>query len=444
MSKTQEHPAAHWRDQVSLLLDGRLAPEARAKLSEKIRTDAKVRGIYLEYVVLHAATLRALGVNFGAKDRKALNSSAPNPQRLRWPIAAALAAAVLLAAAAVAVYLLTTDPQSEAVQPQSRGVPVATLIESTGTVIVNNGIGNPGDEYAAGAYSIESGSAGFLLTNRVGVELRGRTRLTMQGNMASTLDYGSASFRCPPGSEGYTVRLPDGSRVVDLGTEFAVWVDDDGASEVWVFEGQVEIGIGSSRRILDGGDGAILREGALIAPGMSDKSEINTAAVRFDADQIVAYAPGKQDGQHDKPTRADVLEDGRMLRLTGNAWKTIPFAYDVTENTMIEAEFRARRPGEIYALGFLASDREGFFGALQVWGDENVDSIPREHALTEADGWVRVTLPVGRHYTGRYERLLFVCDDDASGDADGWFRNVRVYEQTKDENAQPTSKEILP
>jgi hypothetical protein len=46
----------------------------------------------------------------------------------------------------------------------------------------------------------------------------------------------------PPGAEGFTVLAP-GSAVVDLGTEFALNVADDGTAEVMVFEGQAEVSV---------------------------------------------------------------------------------------------------------------------------------------------------------------------------------------------------------
>lgn len=151
-------------------------------------------------------------------------------------------AAALFAACGVAIYLLAFDaaptPDPATAQP---GPPVATLIGSSdgATVIVNDGIANPGEDYTAGAYSIASGTAQLMLTNAVDIKLRGDTRLHVHNNMHATLSRGSATFTCPPGTEGYAVTLPDESRITDLGTSFAIAIDDTGAADVRVLRGEI-------------------------------------------------------------------------------------------------------------------------------------------------------------------------------------------------------------
>ena len=245
-------------DRMVALVDAYLAesasPDELAELDAAIESDAQVAAYVTTALDLHATLrwsrrgpvampwadtpapgnpLSAAGVPIYRKGCE------PQPFRLRAHHYA-LAAAVLVSAAVVAVFVFVLGSQPVAPDPPAF-VPVATLIETDTTVVVNNGIGNPGDDYAAGRYSIESGSAQFMLTNRVTVDMRGKTRLTMYGNMRASLARGNATFKCPPGTEGYTVDLPGGSRVVDLGTEFEIDVDDDGRSVVWVREGVVRL-----------------------------------------------------------------------------------------------------------------------------------------------------------------------------------------------------------
>ena len=80
-----------------------------------------------------------------------------------------------------------------------------------------------------------------MLTNAVNVKLRGNTRMVMRNNMNVALTRGSAEFVCPTDANGFTVHLPDNSRVVDLGTAFRVAIDDDRRAKLVVTDGKVKV-----------------------------------------------------------------------------------------------------------------------------------------------------------------------------------------------------------
>lgn len=173
-------------------------------------------------------------------------------------------AATLLAACGLAVYVYVSSlPQSPIPDPTSPNPDpaVATLIENTGDLRTPHGFTVEGDSYGRGEYTLDSGRAQFVLTNRVTVDLRGKTRLTMHGNMRATLTEGEATFNCPKGTEGYTVHVPGGAKVVDLGTRFRVSIEEDGATRIAVLEGRVEFVRGDDRRAADAGQVARIAAG---------------------------------------------------------------------------------------------------------------------------------------------------------------------------------------
>ena len=166
----------------------------------------------------------------------------PQPFKLR-PHHYALAAATLLAACGLAAYLLTTsvDPKPDPVDPNQSPTPVATLIHNTGNLRTPHGYPAEGDDYGRGEYSLDRGTAEFMLANAVNVKLRGDTRLRMYNNMNVALTRGTAEFVCPTDAKGFTVHIDRSVRVVDLGTRFTVNRDDDGDAGVRVTEGTVRI-----------------------------------------------------------------------------------------------------------------------------------------------------------------------------------------------------------
>lgn len=174
-----------------------------------------------------------------------------------------LAAGLMLAAAAVAIYFAVSSLPHSPIPDPTSPPPVATLIESTGSpVFYENDIARDGGEYARGMYSIDSGSAQFLLRSRVTVDLRGKTQLRMYNPSSVYLARGEAAFKVPTGAEGFTVHLPDGSRVIDLGTEFNVALDGNGRSQVVVTKGSVRVIHASTGDdvVFIAGQGAVLDE----------------------------------------------------------------------------------------------------------------------------------------------------------------------------------------
>lgn len=230
---------------IGSLLDRTITPEQMAELSGRIRADESIADRVAELMLLSSDATELMQEQAPDTSKPVtagrIAPATPATNRANYAIPFAIAAALLIACGVAAYFVVFSTEQSEQIEIVPARRTVATLIGSTGTVVVNDKIGNPGTEYAAGSYSIESGSAELLLTNNVGVRLRGKTRLTVRDPMHATLTQGTATFRCPSGAEGFAVELPGHTRVVDLGTEFAVHTDATGASEVYVIDGVVKL-----------------------------------------------------------------------------------------------------------------------------------------------------------------------------------------------------------
>lgn len=223
------------------LMCGTLDGSQEAALADRLIEDAELRRAYLDHLELHGLLAWELGDLAKPRRAQPVAEATIEPGRMRVGVYASLAAAVLIAAAVVTFYLLASDTDSADDNPGS-GAPVATLIEATGgTLSTPDGTVNEGAEYAAGDYALDGGMAQFVLTNRVTVNLSGKTQLRMHHNKSVYLARGKAGFKVPAGEEGFTVHLPDRSRIVDLGTAFDVAVLDDGRTEIEVTTGAVEV-----------------------------------------------------------------------------------------------------------------------------------------------------------------------------------------------------------
>ncbi|MEZ5324238.1 MAG: choice-of-anchor K domain-containing protein [Verrucomicrobiales bacterium] len=148
-----------------------------------------------------------------------------------------------------------------------------------------------------------------------------------------------------------------------------------------------------------------------------------SAYINFDDYAILSFDNSQDDGS------ASVSGGGSELRIKDNAWKAINFPYTITSNTVIEFEFKSPKEGEIHGIGFdtdnsISSNRSFKVYGSQNWGYTNYDNF-------SGNSWKSYSIPVGQFYTGYFTKLVFIADDDFSGNGLGEsrFRNVRVYNQ---------------
>ena len=244
-------PSQSLIDLFTAYTEGTATPAQVAELERLIATDPAHRAQYLTCTLIRTALIE--------RTRTAKPTPAPNPA---VPTSAAgvpmyrkgcepqpfklrahhygLAAAALLAACGLAAYLLTTSVDPELSPPESSSPPpVATLIHNTGDLRTPHGYPAEGDDYGRGEYTLSSGIAEFMLTNAVNVKLRGKTRMHMRNDMNVSMTRGSAEFAVPKDATGFAVALPDGTRIIDLGTRFRVNIDAAGNTLVRVTEGSV-------------------------------------------------------------------------------------------------------------------------------------------------------------------------------------------------------------
>ena len=154
----------------------------------------------------------------------------------------------------------------------------------------------------------------------------------------------------------------------------------------------------------------------------------NPTALNFSDYSITSY-----DVDQDENGSYQVQNGGATLRLTGNTWKKIAFAYRVTPSTRIAFDYQSSVQGEVQGIGL---DENNDFNderrVLDVYGSQNLSQVINqgEHGFryTGQGGWQSFDLPVGQWYTGQMSFLSFVNDDDDNDAAVGAFRNVRVYE----------------
>ena len=128
----------------------------------------------------------------------------------------------------------------------------------------------------------------------------------------------------------------------------------------------------------------------------------------------------------DRTGTVEIRDAGLSLFLEGNRWQKIDFPYTVTENTVIEFDFQSTTQGEVQGVGFdtdlsISSDRSFKVYGTQSWGISNYDNYP-------GNGVTHYSIPVGQFYTGNFQYLFFMNDDDSNPTGNSLYSNINVHE----------------
>lgn len=91
-----------------------------------------------------------------------------------------------------------------------------------------------------GRLAIESGSLTLRFRSGATVLLNGAASMRIDSDMLVRLDRGQATAQVPHWAKGFTIETAD-VEVIDLGTQFGVVAREDGATDVVIFEGQVDL-----------------------------------------------------------------------------------------------------------------------------------------------------------------------------------------------------------
>ncbi len=145
-----------------------------------------------------------------------------------------------------------------------------------------------------------------------------------------------------------------------------------------------------------------------------------------------------QDGQNNQPTWISANGSGNAFTLTGNAWKSALFSYNITNATMLEVTVNAPNAGEIIGIAFDDDNVHGnsqqavVLGGSQYFPNKDFDfgkCVPSGSEYTSGEGPVAYTIPIGSYLAQKQiTRIGLIADDDANGATHVTFSNIRLYE----------------
>ncbi|MEM6766870.1 MAG: Ig-like domain-containing protein [Bacteroidota bacterium] len=150
---------------------------------------------------------------------------------------------------------------------------------------------------------------------------------------------------------------------------------------------------------------------------------------------IITYGTNQDAGD------AGIEDDGNTIQISDNAWKSIGVPYEVLESTWLQFDFNSTIEGEFHSIGFDRNSLEDNTKMFTLYGTQIFGIM--DFNSYAGNGWQRFNIPVGRYYTGTFDRLVFIADHDSGeGNANAYFRNITLHEGECGASVVSTEQEL--
>jgi hypothetical protein len=140
----------------------------------------------------------------------------------------------------------------------------------------------------------------------------------------------------------------------------------------------------------------------------------------------------------------NISPDG-TLQLSGDLWTKLDFAYNVTQYTVLEFEFRSDAMGYAHVIGF-DNDNSYWDNAnsnkltgFKLFGTETWSGWNQSLNNYSGTNWKSYSFKIGDLFTGAMSYLFFVNTNPNGTLGNSFFRNIRVYDTNSLDIAAPTA-----
>lgn len=234
-------------DLLDSLLDGDISEADFLRLEAELSVDPNARQQYYQRIKL-SVLLENVAVESPPPEGRAVEPSNDDDFESKpgWKVAFALmafVAASLMVMLAVEWYSADSQDAVVAESPadsklESAATGFAVIAGQADAVWDDDATRNNGSLVPSGEIRLKSGVAQLELFSGVMLVVEGDARFSIISPMEVAVRQGKIRARVPEPAHGFRIRTAEGE-VVDLGTEFAVNVSDQG-SEVHVLDGEIE------------------------------------------------------------------------------------------------------------------------------------------------------------------------------------------------------------
>jgi hypothetical protein len=116
--------------------------------------------------------------------------------------------------------------------------------------------------------------------------------------------------------------------------------------------------------------------------------------------------------------------DGTGVTLRGSAWKVLETPIDISADTVLDLDFACEQDGEVLGIGFVKNGRILESHVFQLTGSQDWGIQDARLADMAPGRETGVSIDVGRHFTGEFDGIAFIADDDAHASAVAHFSDL--------------------
>ena len=231
-------------------LNDALTQEQMGLLCGWIKADAHNADRAARLMLLESDLHEKLADSHRLMDTPPTAAATPNRRRVDakihyGPIGSVLAAAVMILAAVLWLVVgndAPSKPDTQAGTPPVILERVATLTNTENAVFADPDQAMLlGSDLTQGPIHLNAGRVQLMFASTAVVDLIGPCEFEMIGANRGRLTRGELAAYVPDAAHGFTIELPHGARIIDLGTAFRVHVDASGEARLNVTEGHVQI-----------------------------------------------------------------------------------------------------------------------------------------------------------------------------------------------------------
>jgi hypothetical protein len=236
--------------------DGIASEADEERLGQVLRSSAEARQAYRQFMDLHSALHWDYVAVAGPESTPELSQPAthsPAFGRARW-VAAFFAGIAVATAAAIAIAVFWQNPSPH--PPEKTDIAKETKSDSIAALLVDKvdaefaeERGPAGVRFGPGKYELLGGIVHLRFAQGADMILAGPARFEVTDAQYVRLLSGKARIIAPATAKGFTVATK-AANYIDLGTEFGLRVEPDGASDLYVFDGQVNVADPRSGKVL--------------------------------------------------------------------------------------------------------------------------------------------------------------------------------------------------
>ncbi len=330
-------------DLFNRLADGLASEADEQRLGELLRSSPQARQAYRRFMALHAA----LHWDYVAAVAPVTSTLPAKASRWKWVavfVAGAIAACLAVAAILFFSGSLAGKPVTESTAARigagdkvSPATAIAALLVDEVSAQFAPDRAPDGVRFGPGEYELLKGVVHLRFAQGADMVLASPARLEVTDAQHTRLAFGKVRVIAPPTAKGFTITTK-AADYVDLGTEFGLSVDPgSGASDLYVFDGQVNVAErrsgkvlsqvtqGGSSRHVDGVGAAAptLKENDFPTPGTIGFERWQQYAEKMRQDRsLLAFYPFRRAA--DESVLANGISEDAMAagRIAGARWTT--------------------------------------------------------------------------------------------------------------------------